>query len=194
VLHPESPLVPSCVGVQAGWTSLRPGRSLDIACHRRCRSPSPACCCQPGAWYHALQCCTSCSSDPRVGRRICRFRTWPKPCHPPRLRAGVGWSMPSGEQALHSPSHRSTTFRLHARSGQNGQGPSASTCSVAGRIRAEALTRWGAFTASVPFDRCLPEGMHPPRSALPPTLLVPLRTAVATSADRLQGFAPPTSP
>lgn len=150
--------------------------------HRQCCSPAPACCCQPGASCpKALRV----RSDPRAG-----------PPQPPLhllaeaivccvvMRIGSSWSMRSGERTLRSCSHRSTTCRPHTREARwillNQASAPVSRC---GRLHCI-----GAFRPSHTRERAL-------IACGPAANAVPFRCKQQlTSADRLQGVTPPTSP
>jgi hypothetical protein len=114
VYRPESPLAPPC----AGGTSR-----LDRASSR----PKPG---HRVATADAAHPLPPAVANQALGalRHFVFVRPGGRPSHGPlhtstevaacrvAARIGVDWSMPSEEQALRSPSHRSTTYRLLARS------------------------------------------------------------------------------
>jgi hypothetical protein len=168
-------------GVQVGTPHSDRAEARTSHCFRRCRRPAPACCCQPGAPCHED---TPCSFRPEgrsaaaaiasLGRNQalrCRHADW------------IESVKPSGERTLRSPSHRGTPCRPHAR----GVVDTSRPCVCAGfPVRAPSLHRC-LSTAAHPRARVVRIRPRHQRRAFRCKQLL-------TSADRLQGLAPPTSP
>jgi hypothetical protein len=197
-LSKESAHAAVCRGYRSVDFARFPDRSLSARCLRRCRSPAPACCCQPGAQCRG----TACSTRPE-GQAPDLPLLLPTEADFHRVMAwtGGGWSAPPPRWCRQRPSHPHRVAPVPLRRSPNTPAgcPTArfeGLCRPKSKLSAAVAPECGwlsraprrtgirsgpsvcsgcpdadAFTASVPFDGHTPEGALLSHSALPSTLL-----------------------